>query len=366
MKILFLANTNDIHTIRWVNELDVQGHEIHLVNCSNHKGNIENPLNKSVHQYNLPFPAKIGYYLNALALKRLYKKINPDVCNAHYASGYGTLARKAKLDKLVLSVWGADVYDFPNKSKFHMKVIKKNLCYSQVIASTSTVMKRQVRSIIGDSKTIYVTPFGINLDRFRRIKKHEVKKQVVIGIVKKLEPKYGVKYLIEAFNELCNDNDIIKEKISPTLEIVGTGSQEKQLKSLVFKKGISDKVLFHGRLPNEKIPEKLDSFDIFALSSVLDSESFGVVAVEAMAAGLPVIATDVDGFTEVVDNNETGEIVPRGNTDALYKGLKKLCLSSELRSLYGLNGRKKVEKLYSFDTNVKYMVSIYKKYGKSL
>ena len=61
-----------------------------------------------------------GYYLNAPLLQRLAEKIKPDVVNAHYASGYGTLMRRAKLKNTVLSVWGSDVYDFPYKNRLFM------------------------------------------------------------------------------------------------------------------------------------------------------------------------------------------------------------------------------------------------------
>ena len=56
-----------------------------------------------------------------------------------------------------------------------------------------------------------------------------------------------------------------------------------------------------GKIPNEKVPEALNKLDIFCVTSILNSESFGVAVVEAMACEVPVVATDVDGFREVVD-----------------------------------------------------------------
>ena len=112
MKIMFVSAANSTHTVRWVNALAERGHEVYLVSNRGHEPK-EDALNSRVKLYLMKHSGGKGYYLNAGELRKIAKRINPDVINVHYASGYGTLARKARLPKYILSVWGSDVYDFP-------------------------------------------------------------------------------------------------------------------------------------------------------------------------------------------------------------------------------------------------------------
>ena len=141
-KLLILSAASSIHTVKWVNALS-KFYEVHLVFCPNHAPKIHK-INDNVFLHELKYKAKLGYYTNCLQMKKLYKKIKPDIINVHYASGYGTLARLAKLPNTILNVWGSDVYDFPNESKLKKKILRKNIFYAKKLASTSAVMAKEV------------------------------------------------------------------------------------------------------------------------------------------------------------------------------------------------------------------------------
>lgn len=98
-------------------------------------------------------------------------------------------------------------------------------------------------------------------------------------------------------------------------------------------------------------------FSVAVFPSV--SESFGVVAIEAMACECPVIASDADGFTEVVVDGQTGFIVPKKDIENTAKAIQRFIDNPELRSLMGRKGRERVLKLYNWDDNVNAMISIY-------
>ncbi len=300
-----------------------------------------------------------GYYLNCIQLKKIVKIFSPNVINVHYASGYGTLARISGLSNVILNVWGSDVYDFPYESNIKMKIIKKNLDYANKIASTSKAMAKQVQRLVG-KKDIAITPFGVDVALFRNLPSR--KSGFTVVVIKTLEKKYGIDTIIKAFA-------IFKEKIGGMDEeirllIYGKGSLMKELEALCEKLGIKKNVLFMGYVENSKIPEIYSMADIACFGSCLNSESFGVSAVEAMACEVPVIATEVDGFLEVIDNNKTGFLVPVGDYKKMADVMWKLYKDPMMRKKMGEEGRKKVLKLYDWEKNVEDMLKLYRKCNK--
>lgn len=361
MRVLFVGYAEE-HSKKWINVLCERGHEVFFVIPKTSEKQLDD-IKKEVRIIQMPFKGKKGYYLNTLSLKRIVKNVNPDVVNVHSASGNGTLARLAHMDKLFLSVWGRDVYDVPYLSPMCMNIIKKNLLKADVIGATSYCMKRQVEKLIGKEKEIVVTPFGVNTEYFSPEKFPKMRTgKIVIGIVKTLEPKYGIDDLVRSVKALLSKIDD-KEIVSRIrCEIFGDGFQRKYIENLIIEMGLNDVIELNGRIRNEDVPKVLSGMDIFCATSVLDSESFGVVAVEAQAMCVPVVATDVDGYKEVVEDGVTGIIVKRRDPDSIAEGLKKLILDEELRVRMGNNGRKHVLDKYDLKSiNVVQMEEGYKR-----
>ncbi|WP_285824230.1 glycosyltransferase [Schaedlerella arabinosiphila] len=353
MRILFLSAANSIHTVRWVNALSERGHEVVLVSLKNHIAKI-NTISANVRQVYLPVKGKKGYYLNAIFLKVLYIREQIDVVNAHYASGYGTLARLARLPNVLLSVWGSDVYDFPRESKMKEKILKKNLKYAVQIASTSYCMAEQTRKIVRDKK-IVVTPFGVDIEQFRIHPKRN-KDYFIVGTVKTLSYKYGIDMIIKAFRLFLDQLD---KTDHIHMVIYGEGEQKDELIELCKLLGISDKVHFKGYIANMNVPEAFRTMDIVCFGSRMESESFGVAAVEAMACGCPVIATKVAGFKEVMEEGRTGYLVSAEDYEMMAVYMLKLYRDKELRDEIGLNGRKRVERFYDWNQCVDMMIDLY-------
>ena len=353
MKILFIGAATSNHTIRWVNALVENGHDVLLVSRSDQRDNVGH-ISKQVKIIYLKYCGGIGYYLNVPQLKRIYKEYSPDVVNAHYATGYGTLARLAKCKPLVISVWGSDVYDFPFKSNKNRRLICKNLNYCDAIASTSFAMAEQTKKILNNfNKNITVTPFGVDINKFK--KTNYTKNDIfTIGIVKYLEPIYDIPLLINAFY-------IVQKQVNIKLQlsIYGDGSLKDELVLLCEKLNISDKVIFNGTIPNYDIPAALQKFDIFVNCS--KQESFGVAIVEAMACELPIVATPCEGFKEVVVDGVTGIILEDRKPETMANKLIELINDEEKRYTYGKNARTRVEEFYDWHKNVYTMIDLYEK-----
>ena len=188
MKIVLLAGANNIHSTRWANGLVERGVEVHLVSAHV----CLHQLDIRVHYHQLSILAPWGYLASVPELKKLLKDIKPDLMNAHYASGYGLLARLTNFKPLLLSVWGSDVYDFPSKSSLHHRLLRGNLKAATALASTSHCMARRTKNIL-DDREIFITPFGVDESIFyppERESLCEAEKEIVIGTVKSLKDKF--------------------------------------------------------------------------------------------------------------------------------------------------------------------------------
>lgn len=359
MKIVLLSGALSIHTVRWANGLSAAGHDVHVI--SQHP--IRDPFSDSVKVHLIPFRGIVGYFTMVPTVRKLLHDIKPDIVNAHYASGYGTTARLVGYHPWILSVWGSDIYDFPLKSPLHKWLVRKNLYAADKIASTSHCMAEQTRMIAPEIKEISITPFGVDLKDYQKLRPLSIddNSHLVIGTVKAMKPKYGIDTLLEAYAILVETIKNKSNKNIPKLELrlVGGGEQLDELVILAKKLGIADSVKFVGQVPHSDVPNELAKMDIYVALSRLDSESFGVAIIEAGAAGRPVVVSDVGGLPEVTIHNKTGIVVARENPAAAAAAMEKLILNPILRQDMGLAGRKHVAENYSWDVCIKTMLELY-------
>ncbi len=362
LKILFLSDANSAHSRKWILSLANHDYLIGLFSLSK-LANRWFSGNKNIQFLSdgLGFETVGGdveklKYIRALPkLKKAIKSFQPDILHAHYATSYGLLGALTGFHPFIVSVWGSDIYDFPKKSFLHRFILKRNLKRSDCVLSTSQSMALETTKYT--KKKIHTTPFGIEIEKFKpqRIKSLFNEGDIVIGTIKALEPKYGINYLISAFDKLCKRHPSLPLR----LIIVGKGSEESSLKAHCQLYGIEDKVKFTGWIEPEDIPIYHNMIDVFVALSVSESESFGVAAIEAEACAKPVVVSDVSGFKEVVEEGVTGIIVPKCDSTAAANAIEKLVLDPLLRRSMGEAGRKRVEKLYNWDLNFRDIMSIY-------
>lgn len=157
--------------------------------------------------------------------------------------------------------------------------------------------------------------------------------EVLILFVGRLEVRKGTKYLIEAFNYLGRIYTNMK------LIIAGDGPLRKKLEDMVDPT-VKDRVYFLGFVSSYKLPLLYRACDIF-VSPAITGESFGIVLLEAMASGRPVVAFDNEGYREVVDDGVEGFLVANKSVPELIEKIEILATNSELRFKMGQAGRKK-------------------------
>ena len=152
----------------------------------------------------------------------------------------------------------------------------------------------------------------------------------------------GINILIQAMQHF-SDGDKVR------CLIVGDGELRSSYQTLVDGLGLSKKVIFTGFAKDNMLPRMYNLADIFVLPSVDKSEAFGIVALEAMASGVPVIASDLPGVRSVVDKQKTGLLVKPSSVDNLVAMIKYLLANPKSAKEYGLAGREKVLRKYTWE-----------------
>lgn len=213
---------------------------------------------------------------------------------------------------------------------------------------------------------VHEIPFGINLESFIEEKPEKAaardllglpQNSIVAGVIGRLDPQKNQALLLHAAAP------IIHAGVDLQILIVGTDTLDddmqygRELRELVLRLGISASV--HFRPFRDDINMAYAALDIFTLTS--QSESFGMVTIEAMAAGLPVIATRSGGTPELVDELSTGFLVDPADPTELETALRLLVEVPELRNNFGRAGRRKVIEKYSHLTQISDLGDVVKK-----
>lgn len=353
MRVALLSGQNSIHTVRWANALAERGLDVHVL-TQHDPGDV---LRSDVAVYRLRAQGSLGYFANVFELKKLLRQIRPDLLNAHFASGYGTLARLSGFRPLLLSVWGSDVYDVPRRSFWHRRLVRKNLLAADRVVSISHCMARQTRSIAPALGDVSIVPWGVDLKKFRPLPAAAQTDVITLGTVKTLLPKYGIDILIRGFAH-CREL-LRSEPRRLQLRIVGGGAQRDELIALTKQLQLTNCVEFVGHVPHARVCEELNRLDIYCAASRLASESFGVAVVEASACERPVIVSEIGGLPEVVEHGQTGLLVPPEDPASLGRAMCRLVNDAALRRSMGQAGRKLVEERYDWNDNVRQMIQLY-------
>jgi phosphatidylinositol alpha-mannosyltransferase len=178
-----------------------------------------------------------------------------------------------------------------------------------------------------------IIPNGVDLDRFTDAEPYENLRDGTLNIlfIGRLEERKGLIHLLKAYHRLR------KRKVDARLLVCGAGPKLREYKRFVGLRGIRD-VEFLGRVSDDEKVRYFASADIFCAPNT-GQESFGIVLLEAMAAGVPIVASDIHGFKRVVERNVQGLLVEPRNPRALAAALYTLARDPDLRHELGDAGR---------------------------
>lgn len=262
-----------------------------------------------------------------------------------FPTGLLSLALNKKIPYIV-SLRGSDVpgYDKYSKVTSYLHRVLKPINLSiwrnagRVIALSEGLKK--IASLSAPELEMGVIHNGIDSNVFypEGVARKRANNQIKLICVSRLLERKGIQYLLQALA------DIRKENIS--LEIVGEGSFEANLKAMTLELELTQRVHFAGYCPRQELYKLYNQSDIFVLPSL--TESFGLVFAEAMACGLPIIGTRVGGIPEIVLDNDNGILVPPHNVEALKEAILSLADDPALRKKIGRQNVQRIRKKFSW------------------
>ena len=335
--IVFWGGGEKLH-LETALEFQKLGHEIMV--CSNEKA----PLyKKSIKNKLEVYPLQVGNlsFLNPIKLWRCIRFFRKNDIDAVIFSSSqdskmaGISARMAGVKNIVYLRGLAS----PIKSSVVNRYLFRS-CLTHIIANSDETKRMILKNLSPeiDLKKVYTIYHGIDvskIDLSQKVKLSEIEKRgrgLVLGNAGRLTAQKGQKHLIEIAKKLKDRG------LEFTLFIAGSGDMEEELKELINKNQLNDVVIMLGFV--EDMDAFMHSIDVFLLTS--EWEGFGFVLVEAMAREVPVICFDITSNPEIIEDKETGFLVPYADLDKFTERINALASNSELRQKMGVSGKNRV------------------------
>lgn len=323
----------------------VKNHEVFLIYFKN-KNDLINQLDKRIKAYQVPFSFSM-----IKEMKLLYKAINPDIIHTHL--GHADL----------LGVWSARKTSAKVFCTMHNIYFKKNILdtfffkmYSflflkkgHIISISKSVETHVLKKLKIPNERSHLLYNAISNKELKPDKKPNVKCKLLF--VGRLEKQKSVNTLLSAIN-ILKLRKINKEF---ELKIVGDGSLRSDLEKQIIDLQVDDVVKFEGE--QKDVDSYYTESDIFILPSIW--EGFGIVILEAFRAKIAVIASNIEGPSELIENDKSGLLFKPKDSVELANKIEKLLLDSEKRERIAQNGFLQFSRKYHLDVYVEKLNNLY-------
>jgi glycosyltransferase involved in cell wall biosynthesis len=292
--------------------------------------------------------------------KRYHQRRKFDLVHLHFPdpmAHFASLAIPAEVPRVI--TWHADITRHKKLFLAYAPMLRRALDRAAaVIAPTPAHVKasRHLSSLESDPR-LQVIPFGFDLSEFlvphpdAEVLRGAHPGRRIFALGRHVWYK-GFDILIKALAELPEDVRLI---------LGGEGPETARLRSLVADLGIAGRVHFTGFVPQKNLPAYFQACEVFCLPAVSTAEAFGIVQVEAMACGKPVVSTRLGNGVEFVnEHGKTGLTVPPGDVRELAGALRKLLDDSWMAKQLGANGRERAFRNFSISAMCDQTWALYK------
>ncbi|HID32289.1 MAG TPA: glycosyltransferase family 1 protein [bacterium (Candidatus Stahlbacteria)] len=296
------------------------------------------------------FLAILYIIFGSMAMVRLLRKRDYDVVHINWPIPhiiFGIIGRMARRFKLIVSFHGVEIRWLKRDLAFFLPFFKALLKKADWVTTNSTHTKGE----LPDGIDAEVIPFGTSV----KPRSGGAEEDYILFVGRLVERK-GVEFLIRAF-------DRIKDQVLDRLVIVGSGPLYDGLRNLTNSFNLQARVQFTGFISGGELDRVISHCKVFCLPAVVDrkgdTEGLGVVLIEALEYGKPVIASRVGGITDVIIDGRTGILVRPGDVDALAQVLLRLIEDKELRRRLGEEGKRYVEERFSWSRITDRLIALY-------
>lgn len=329
------------HILTIADNLDTRLFDLYFVLSPTRDPDITNKDTKELnergfHAYQVNMVREISFLSDLRSFFQLVaviKEVKPDIIHTH-ASKAGVLgrlaARAAGVKHCVHTphLWAFDWEDNALIRCFYASIENTAACITdEVIAVSKSQCREALDWHVADKRKLIALPNAVELKAERTLSQN--KSRFVIGSSGRLVRQKGFDILLDAFAEICI---VVKDC---ELRIAGDGKLRTELERQAHALGIADRVNFLGHVPD--IDNFLAELDVFAMASRWEGMPYSLL--EAMAIGLPVIATKVNGVGEILYNGFNGLLVPSENSSAFAKALQIAYESTDERAKWGHKAR---------------------------
>lgn len=267
--------------------------------------------------------AKIKKYLQFFKnVIHLVNKDDYDLIYVHYVS-HSLLpllfVRHLLKKPLVLNAHGSDVLVNSKLSLFIQKLVTPIIKKANLLVVPSKYFQEVVQQkFMIDKSKIFISPSGgIDTKLFRPLNYKKKNDVFTVGFLSRIDKGKGWDVLLKSMS-LLKDKKI-------RLLLVGSGSQENEMKEMIKQLGLNKIVELHGAQPHDKLPHYFNQMDIFAFTTRL-AESLGLVGLEAMACGVPVVGSNIGGLPSYIEDGVNGKLFESGNSTELARCIEEFMI----------------------------------------
>lgn len=347
MKILFVSDAASIHTQRWAKYYHAQGCEVHV--ASFRAAFIPGIKVHVLRTYRL---GRLGYFLNVITLRRLWRSICPDIVHAQYVTSYGFLSAFAGMRPLVLTAWGTDVLISPQKSRIMRWLASYAVRHADAVTTVAQHMNVAVSRLGIPLEKVSAVPFGVDAQHFLPPAQPRREAGVLRLIcTRNFAPVYDVATLVTALQEVHSRG------LDLHVDLVGDGPLRVDLEAQVGAAGLAHMVTFHGHIDHSKLAVLLAEADVFVTPALSDGNNVSLN--EAMSCGCFPIATNIPANTQWIEDGVNGLIYNAGDTKMLAQCIVAAANNFSLRQSASLRNRRIVEERADWRICVARMDQIY-------
>lgn len=281
-----------------------------------------------------------NYWLSSWVGMQLKQKIGCKQVHTYHSLGY---------------VKYTAVDDIPPIASKRLEVEKELLETAERVVATSPQEKAHMRQLVSTKGNIDIIPCGTDVQRFGSIERAAARVKLglenddkVVMYVGRFDPRKGIETLVRAVGESqLRNHDKLKLIIcGGSRPGQSDGFERERIESIVNELGLRDRTTFPGRISQEILPTYYAAADVCVVPS--HYEPFGLVAIEAMASGTPVVASDVGGLQFTVLPEETGLLAPPQDVPAFATAIDRIITNQQWRDKLGENGKLRVQTKFSW------------------